>query len=96
VRLGDSWNRGLGLAFALNDGASLSMSFSQQISGQAETKLDGESWESLVGSDANAATFNLGLTYAFTQKATLVTTLGVGLTPDAPDFTLGIRVPYAL
>ncbi|MDG4868144.1 hypothetical protein P8631_09045 [Guyparkeria sp. 1SP6A2] len=96
VKLGDSWHWGLGLAFALNDRASLSMSFSQQISGQAETKADGESWESLIGSDSNAATFNLGLTYALTKKATLVTTLGVGLTPDAPDFTLGIRVPYAL
>ncbi len=96
VKLGDSWNWGLGLAFALNDRASLSMSFSQQISGQAETKADGESWESLIGSDSNSATFSLGLTYALTQKATLVTTLGVGLTPDAPDFTLGIRVPYAL
>lgn len=96
VSLGDSWNWGLGLAFALNDRASLSMSFSQQISGKAETKADGEAWKSVIGSDANAATFNLGLTYALTQKATLVTTLGVGLTPDAPDFTLGIRVPYAL
>jgi len=22
--------------------------------------------------------------------------LGIGLTPDAPDFTLGFRVPYSL
>jgi len=96
VRLGDEWSWGLGLAFALNDRASLSMSFSQQVSGQAETKEEGEDWASLIGSDANSATFNLGLTYALTSKATLVTTLGVGLTPDAPDFTLGVRVPYAL
>ncbi len=96
VSLGDSWNWGLGLAFALNDRASLSMSFSQQISGQARTRYEGEDWVDLIGSDGNSAMFNLGLTYALGQKTTLVTTLGVGLTPDAPDFTLGIRIPYAL
>ena len=96
VELGDSWNWGLGLAFALNDKASLSMSYSQQINGQARTRYEGEDWVDLIGSDANSATFNLGLTYALGPKATLVTSLGVGLTPDAPDFTIGVRVPYAL
>ncbi|MFN2382303.1 MAG: hypothetical protein ABR561_07120, partial [Guyparkeria sp.] len=96
VSLGDSWNWGLGLAFALNDRASLSMSYSQQISGKARTRAEGDSWVDLIGSDANSAMFNLGLTYALGKKTTLVTTLGVGLTPDAPDFTLGIRIPYAL
>ncbi len=96
VSLGGSWNWGLGLAFALNDRASLSMSFSQQINDKARTKYEGEEWVDLIGSDANSAMFNLGLTYALGKKTTLVTTLGVGLTPDAPDFTLGIRIPYAL
>ena len=96
VELGDSWNWGLGLAFALNDKASLSMSYSQQINGKARTRYDGEDWVDLIGSDANSATLNLGLTYALGPKATLVTSLGVGLTPDAPDFTIGVRVPYAL
>jgi len=96
VELGDSWSWGLGLAFALNDKASLSMSYSQQINGQARTRYEGEDWVDLIGSDANSATLNLGLTYALGPKATLVTSLGVGLTPDAPDFTLGVRVPYAL
>lgn len=96
VSLGGSWNWGLGLAFALNDRASLSMSYSQQINGKARTKYEGEEWVDLIGSDANSAMFNLGLTYALGKKTTLVTTLGVGLTPDAPDFTLGIRIPYAL
>ncbi len=96
VSLGDSWNWGLGLAFALNDRASLSMSYSQQINGKARTQAQGDSWKDIIGSDANSAMFNLGLTYALGKKTTLVTTLGVGLTPDAPDFTLGIRIPYAL
>lgn len=96
VKLGESFSYALGLAFALNDRTSLSMAVSDQISRQAKIKYDGQSWQSLIGSNANAATFNLGMTYALNKKTTLVTTLGVGLTPDAPDFTLGIKVPFIL
>lgn len=96
VSLGSSFSYGLGVAFALNDRTSLSMSLSQQLTRQAKTRYDGQDWVSLIGSDANSATFNLGMTYALSRKITLVTILGVGLTPDAPDFSLGIKVPYAL
>jgi len=96
VKLGSSWNYGVGVAFALNDKTSLSMSFSDQITRSSSIRYDGGNWTSLVGSNANAGMFNLGMTYALGRKTTLVTTLGVGLTPDAPDFSLGIKVPYAL
>lgn len=96
VKLGESFSYALGLAFALNDRASLSLSVSDQISRQARIKYDGQPWQALIGSNANAATFNLGMTYALNKRTTLVTTLGVGLTPDAPDFTLGIKIPFIL
>ena len=50
----------------------------------------------MSGSDANSALFNLGVTYALGEQATIVGLLGIGLTPDAPDFSLGFRVPYSL
>ncbi len=50
----------------------------------------------MIGSDANAGTLNLGITYALNQNTTLVSLLGIGLTPDAPDFTLAFKVPYML
>ncbi len=50
----------------------------------------------MIGSDANSALFNLGVTYALSEQATIVGLLGIGLTPDAPDFSLGFRVPYSL
>ena len=53
-------------------------------------------WTKVVGSDANAATFNFGVTYALDKRTTLVTMLGIGLTPDAPDFSLTFKVPYML
>ena len=50
----------------------------------------------MFGSDANAATLNLGVTYAVSQHTMVVSLLGIGLTPDAPDFTLGFKIPYTL
>ena len=96
VDLGDSWQYGLGLAFALNDRTSLSMAFTQEFTDKAKIRYEGESWDSIIGSDSSAAMFDLGLTYALTRKSTIVTTLGIGLTQDAPDFSIGVRVPYQL
>ncbi len=94
VDLGDSWQYGLGLAFAMNDRTSLSMAFTHEITDNAKIRYEGEGWDSIIGSDGSAAMFDLGLTYALTPKSTIVTTLGIGLTEDAPDFSFGIRVPY--
>ncbi|MDO6565019.1 transporter [Amphritea sp. 1_MG-2023] len=94
VRLGDSIFYGLGMAFALNERMSTSLSLSQRISQKSETRLKGESWEEIFGSDGNAATFNVGVTYALSDNLSMSTSLGLGLTPDAPDYSLGIKFPY--
>jgi hypothetical protein len=47
-----------------------------------------------VGSDANAAYFNIGMTYAASDDLTVVPNLSIGLTPDAPDFSFSIKFPY--
>lgn len=96
VKLGNSYYFGAGVAFAFNERTSLSMSLTERFSARAKTRYDGTPWVKVIGSDANAAAFNLGVTYALNQKTTLVTLLGIGLTPDAPDFSLAIKVPYTL
>ena len=96
VKLGDSFYYGAGVAFAFNERTSFSMSFSNRLSARARTRIDGQPWLKVIGSDANAAMFNLGVTYAMSQNATVVGLLGIGLTPDAPDFTLGFKIPYSL
>jgi len=96
VSLGDSYYFGAGVAFAFNERASLSISFTDKLSARASTRYRGGQWVKVIGSDANAGTLNLGVTYALNQHTTLVTQLGVGLTPDAPDFSLAFRVPYML
>jgi hypothetical protein len=64
------------------------------LSAKAALRYKGAPWTKVIGSDANAATFNLGVTYAMSQHTTLVTMLGVGLTPDAPDYSVTFKIPY--
>lgn len=96
VKLGDAYYFGAGVAFAFNERTSLSISFSDRLSARASTRYKDGQWIKVIGSDANAGTLNLGVTYALTSKATFVSMLGVGLTPDAPDFSLSFKVPYML
>jgi hypothetical protein len=96
VKLGDAYYFGAGVAFAFNERASLSLSFSDRINGKASLQPLGQRSTKVIGSDANAATLNLGVTYALDRHTTLVTQLGVGLTADAPDFTLSFKIPCTL
>lgn len=94
VKLGDSLQYGLGTAFALSERTSLSFSYVQRFTARSRTQADGGNWLTVPGSDANAATFNVGLTHALSERASFVTNLGIGLTPDAPDLQLSIKFPY--
>lgn len=96
VKLGGAYYFGAGVAFAFNERTSLSISFSDKLSARASTRFKNGQWQKVIGSDANAGTLNLGVTYALTSNATLVSMLGIGLTPDAPDFSLAFKVPYML
>ena len=86
---------GLGAAFALNEQMSMSFGFNQLISQAARTRPTGGDWSKLVGSDANAIAFNVGVTYSLGSSTVLVTNFAMGLTPDAPDFAMSIRLPYS-
>ncbi|TAN08516.1 MAG: hypothetical protein EPN38_02305 [Rhodanobacteraceae bacterium] len=94
VELGDNFTFGAGLAFAFNDRTSMSLSFVDKIVREARIKIDGQASQPIIGSLGNIGTLNVGLTYALTPHLTWVTLLGVGLTPDAPDFTLNVKLPY--
>ena len=94
MKLGDAYYFGAGVAFAFNERTSLSLSFSDKLSAKSSLRNENTPWTKVIGSDANAATFNMGVTYALSQHTTMVTLLGVGLTPDAPDYTLTFKIPY--
>jgi len=94
VKLGDSFQIGAGVAFALNEKMSMSFSVSDLIQRRSKTKIDGNDWSTVTGSDANAGYFNVGMTLAATPNLTIVPNLSIGLTEDAPDFTFSLKFPY--
>ncbi|MDH5822625.1 hypothetical protein QFW77_06415 [Luteimonas sp. RD2P54] len=96
VKLGRAFYFGAGVAFAFNERTSLSISLSDRLNARARTRYENADWIKVIGSDANAATFNLGVTHALNADTTVVGLLGIGLTPDAPDFNLTFKVPYML
>lgn len=94
VKLGDSWQIGGGIAFALNERMSMSFSVTDQFARKSKIKPDGGDWQSITNSDYNAANFNVGLTFAATDNLTIVPNLSIGLTEDAPDFSFSLKFPY--
>jgi opacity protein-like surface antigen len=94
VKLGDSWQIGGGIAFALNEKMSMSFSVTDQFSRKSKIKPDGGDWQSITNSDYNAANFNVGLTFAASNNLTIVPNLSIGLTEDAPDFSFSLKFPY--
>ena len=95
VAIGNAIQFGAGLAFALNEKSSISMSYSQRLVSHSKLRLDGqERFQRVVGSQANVALVNLGATFALGQSLSLIATVGIGLTDDSPDMVVGIRIPY--
>lgn len=100
ARLGDAFQYALGVAFALNDRSSLNTSFTQRFVRHSKLRFDStdptvdEPWQTVVGSEANVATLNLGATFSLSDRMTLLTNLAVGITQDAPDMTFMVRIPY--
>ncbi|WP_312152148.1 hypothetical protein [Pseudomonas sp.] len=94
VKLGDSWQIGAGIAFALNEKMSMSFSVSDQFATKSKIKPDGGDWQDVPNSDYNAANFNIGMTFAATDNLTIVPNLSIGLTDDSPDFSFSLKFPY--
>jgi len=94
VKLGDSIQIGLGIAFAINERTSYSMSFTQRFFDEAEVTPKGGRTQTVIGSDTSVGTFDVGVTYALTDRLSLVTNLGLGLTNDSSDYKFGFRLPY--
>ena len=88
IDLGDSIEYNLGLLFALNEKLSLNFSYNQRFTGK--TEQDGKK---LVGTGANASVFNVGVTYAISNKLSFDMLLGIGLTEDAPDVSVQFKLP---
>ena len=94
VEIGNAWQFGAGLAFALNERSSISMSYSQRIVERTRLMPDGQDERPVVGSQANVGIVNIGATFSLGERLALVTNVGIGLTDDSPDMSVGFRIPY--
>lgn len=94
VKLGDAIQYGAGIAFALNERSSLSTSFTQRFVHRTKLRPLGGDWQSVVGSQANVALLNFGATFSLAEGVSLLTNVSVGMTADAPDMVIGVRLPF--
>ncbi len=94
VDIGDAWQFGAGLAFALNDKSSISMSYSQRLVERTRLTPEGQPRRAVVGSQANVGIANFGATFSLGPRLALVANVGIGLTDDSPDMSVAIRLPF--
>ena len=94
VKLGDiiQWGAGVALAFSERDSASVS--YTMAIESESETQASGQGWQKVPGSETVAAAVNFGLNHVVNKHLTINGSVSMGLTPDAPNFVVGVRFPY--
>jgi hypothetical protein len=95
VYMGNPIQLSAGMALALNDRAALSFSVAMAQSGATHIKDANGNKSRVVGSSSNAATFNVGGTYVLPSGWTINGQAVVGLSPDAPNYVLGVRATRA-
>ncbi|PXW26599.1 hypothetical protein [Paraburkholderia caballeronis] len=94
VKLGDIIQFGGGVALAFSDKDSASISYTMALQPKSKTKAPGGAWSDVPGSQTTAAVLNFGLNHVINKHLTINGALSVGLTPDAPNFVVGVRFPY--
>ena len=95
VAAGSGIGWGAGFAYAMSYNITTTMSFQQYFQGASEFLYitpDGAKQTS-KSSNQTSAILNIGLGVRVASMTTLNFTLGIGMTPDSPDFSLGLNVP---
>ncbi|WP_175405835.1 transporter [Shewanella sp. MEBiC00475] len=94
IDLGDYLDYSVGLAFAVSERMSLSMSFNQRFYSKTKQRPEGGEWEKIPRTDTNTASLGIGATLALSPNLSMVTSMGAGLTEDSPDYQISLRFPY--
>ena len=85
---GNNFNLSMGMALSLNYNFTLNMSYAQSVN--LSSHINGIK---LGNSATDAITLRIGGTWRFSTKTSADVGISFGLTPDAPDFRLDVRVP---
>ncbi|MBC5800910.1 MAG: transporter [Candidatus Eremiobacteraeota bacterium] len=91
---GNAFQYQIGTAFALNEKTSLSFAFDDITTGETVLQPIHGKRTSVVGSGTNAAYLSISAGYARDRHQTVITEFDLGLTQDAPNFQLNLRLPH--
>lgn len=86
---GQSVGLTVGVGFALNDRASLSLSYQQQYVFSSQ-----QSGRDIRGSAYSFGSFNFGVGYELSERTRINANVGIGVGPNTPAARLLIEVPY--
>jgi hypothetical protein len=73
---------------------SASVAYTIAIEPQSKTQAPGQGWHSASGSESMASTLNSCRNDVADKHLTIDESIRIGLTPDAPNFEVGVRLPY--
>lgn len=90
IDLGNSFEYNLGLILALQEKLSLNFSYNQRVA--SRTTRNGVP---LTDTSLNAISFKIGATYVISPRYTLDFNVGIGLSQDAPDVSVLVRLPIS-
>jgi Putative MetA-pathway of phenol degradation len=88
IKLPNSFEYNLGFILALQEKFSINFALNQKIAGKTT-----QNGNPLPDTAINAIAFNIGATYVVSPRFSLDFLVGIGLTPDAPDVSLLVRMP---
>lgn len=88
IKLGNTFEYSVGVILSLQERLSMSFALDQRITGGTT-----QNGVNLPGSSLNAITFNIGATYVIPPRMAVDFVVGIGLSKDAPDASILVRVP---
>ncbi|MGF6604156.1 hypothetical protein P3T23_008911 [Paraburkholderia sp. GAS448] len=94
VKLGDIVQFGGGVALAFSEKDSASISYTMALEPESKTRAPGGSYSKVPGSETTASALTFGLNHVVNRHLTINASVSVGLTPDTPNFVVGVRFPY--
>ena len=89
---GDALTLNFGMGVSMNERASFSMGYQHSFLGEDDVTTENTAFTDLRAKDYQLGSLLLG--YSYNGKYALNLTLGIGVTQDAPDTQLTLRVPF--
>lgn len=90
IALGNTLEYSVGLILAIQERLSINFAFNQRLTGTAH-----RNGERLVDTSINSMTFNIGATYMASPRWAVDFVVGIGLSQDAPDVSVLVRIPLS-